>query len=56
MRMSSQATLLDRWRIEVLIAPWLAPPARLVRVSGQIYNSKEQYELLASALWEIFAE
>jgi isopenicillin-N epimerase len=51
-----QATLLDRWRIEVPIAPWPAPPARLVRVSGQIYNSKEQYELLASALREIFPE
>ena len=50
-----QATLLERWRIEVPIAPWPAPPQRLVRVSGQIYNSKEQYELLASALRELFS-
>jgi len=50
-----QATLLERWRIEVPIAPWPAPPRRLVRVSGQIYNSKEQYELLASALRELFS-
>jgi isopenicillin-N epimerase len=51
-----QVMLLDRWRIEVPIAPWPAPPARLVRVSGQIYNAKAQYELLASALRETFVE
>jgi isopenicillin-N epimerase len=49
-----QQTLLERWSIEVPIVPWPAPPARLVRVSAQIYNAMSQYELLASALRALF--
>jgi isopenicillin-N epimerase len=49
-----QQTLLDGWKIEVPIAPWPAPPARLLRVSAQIYNAPSQYELLASALRALF--
>jgi isopenicillin-N epimerase len=51
-----QQTLLERWRIEVPVAPWPAPPARLVRISAQIYNAITQYELLASALRALFFE
>jgi isopenicillin-N epimerase len=36
--------------IEVPIVPWPAPPARLVRISAQLYNSIDDYEALASAL------
>jgi isopenicillin-N epimerase len=50
-----QTRLLDEWGIEVPVAPWPAPPARLLRVSGQIYNAVSQYELLAAALREVFA-
>jgi isopenicillin-N epimerase len=36
--------------IEVPIVPWPAPPARLVRISAQLYNSIDDYDALASAL------
>jgi isopenicillin-N epimerase len=42
--------LFDRFHIEVPVAPWPAPPKRLLRVSAQIYNAPAEYELLASAL------
>jgi isopenicillin-N epimerase len=51
-----QETLLELWNIEVPIVPWPAPPARLVRVSAQIYNATSQYELLASALRTLFVD
>jgi len=47
---SLHQTLQDRWRIEVPIFTWPAPPKRLVRVSAQIYNHRGQYERLADAL------
>jgi isopenicillin-N epimerase len=50
-----QTLLRERWRIEVPIVPWPAPPARLVRVSAQLYNDVAEYEALAGALGEIFA-
>ena len=39
--------------IEVPVIPWPAPPQRLIRISAQIYNRPEQYELLAQSLSEI---
>lgn len=39
--------------IEVPIIPWPKPPARLVRISAQAYNAKEQYDRLADALTEL---
>jgi len=36
--------------IEVPVMPWPAPPARLLRISAQIYNALWQYERLAVAL------
>jgi isopenicillin-N epimerase len=51
-----QAQLLERWGIEVPVIPWPAPPARLIRISTQVYNRFEQYQLLAGALKALLAE
>ena len=48
-----QDVLLERYGIEVPIMPWPAPPKRLVRVSCQAYNAREDYERLAAALREL---
>lgn len=48
-----QERLLKRYHIEVPIVPWPAPPARLVRVSAQLYNHEDEYRRLADALKEI---
>src|SRR5438552_4044326 len=48
-----QDVLPGRYRIEVPIVPWPAPPKRLVRVSCQAYNAREDYERLATALREL---
>lgn len=45
-----QDVLLSRYRIEVPLPPWPAPPSRLLRISAQIYNRIEEYEALAEAL------
>lgn len=37
-------------RIEVPVIAWPAPPRRLLRISAQIYNGREDYERLAEAL------
>ena len=51
-----QSALLERWRIEVPVIPWPAPPDRLVRISAQLYNSVEQYRRLGRALADLLAE
>jgi isopenicillin-N epimerase len=38
--------------IETWFNPWPRPGDKVVRVSAQLYNSEEQYQLLASALGE----
>jgi isopenicillin-N epimerase len=48
-----QDELTERWRIEVPVISWPAPPRRLIRVSAQIYNDRPQYERLARALVEL---
>ncbi len=48
-----QEELLARFRIEVPVIPWPRPPARVLRISAQVYNSREQYEALARALGEV---
>jgi isopenicillin-N epimerase len=45
-----QDELMDRFRIEVPVIPWPAPPKRVVRFSSQIYNRPDQYDQLAEAL------
>lgn len=47
---SLQNRLFDEWRIEVPVIGWPAPPKRLIRISSQLYNSREQYAYLARAL------
>ena len=50
-----QDSLRTRFGIEVPIIPWPAPPKRLLRISAQLYNSIEQYELLGEALRKVMA-
>ncbi len=50
-----QDTLLERYGIEVPVIPWPAVPRRLVRLSAQVYNTLDQYQRLADALRELFA-
>jgi isopenicillin-N epimerase len=45
-----QEVLFAKWKIEVPIIPWPAPPKRLLRISAQLYNSLPQYEYLRAAL------
>lgn len=49
-----QDRMLAKHGIEVPVAPWPAPPKRVLRVSAQLYNSLPQYERLASALKKEF--
>ena len=50
-----QDRLLFAHHIEVPVVAWPSPPHRLIRVSAQIYNSREQYEHLGEALKEELA-
>ncbi len=45
-----QNRLLDEWRIEVPVIGWPSHPRRLLRISSQLYNSRDQYLYLAQAL------
>jgi len=45
-----QPRLFGEWGIEVPIMRWPGAPRRLIRVSAQLYNRREQYVKLASAL------
>jgi isopenicillin-N epimerase len=45
--------LFERYHIEVLASVWPKSPARVLRVSAQIYNQESQYVTLANALREI---
>jgi isopenicillin-N epimerase len=47
--------LFERYRIEVLASVWPKSPARVLRVSAQIYNEEAQYVKLAAAIQEILA-
>ena len=42
-----QRRLFDEWRIEVPVMSWPAPPKRLIRVSAQLYNTREHFARLA---------
>ena len=45
-----QDLLLEQFHIEGPVIPWPAPPKRLIRVSGQVYNCDGDYEKLGHAL------
>jgi isopenicillin-N epimerase len=45
-----QLRLWERHAIEVPVMIWPAPPARLLRISAQLYNTAAQYEALARAV------
>jgi isopenicillin-N epimerase len=45
-----QRRLYDDWKIEVPIMSWPAPPRRLIRISAQLYNTRDDYVRLAEAL------
>jgi len=45
-----QDRLLQQFQIEVPVIPWPAPPKRLIRISGQVYNCDGDYESLGHAL------
>ena len=47
-----QERLYQRYHIEVPIMALPQPPRRLIRLSAQVYNSKEEYAALAEALGE----
>jgi isopenicillin-N epimerase len=48
--------LYDRFRIEVPVVPWPAPPKRLIRIAAQAYNRPEQVDVLVNALKKLLAE
>jgi isopenicillin-N epimerase len=45
-----QTVLFERHRIEVPVMHWSSPPLRLLRISPQIYQSREQHDYLAAAV------
>ena len=51
-----QEELYARHAIEVPIQAWPAPPARLLRISANLYNHMQQYESLADALAAILRQ
>ncbi len=50
-----QQRLFDEWSIEVPVMSWPAAPRRLVRVSAQLYNTRDDYARLADALAKTLA-
>ena len=48
-----QTALFDRFQIEVPVAPWPAPPGRLLRISAQLYNAIDDYQRLVNALGQL---
>ena len=45
-----QSRLYEGWGFEVPIHTWPRAPRRLVRVSAQLYNRRDQFVRLAAAL------
>lgn len=50
-----QERLLQQFQIEVPVIPWPAPPKRLIRISGQVYNCDGDYESLGRALRQLMS-
>jgi isopenicillin-N epimerase len=51
-----QDKLFNKYKIEVPVCFWPKPPKRLIRVAVQIYNSTEQYKILAYTLKKLFSK
>jgi isopenicillin-N epimerase len=51
-----QEALYRDWAIQVPVIPWPAPGQRLLRLSAQLYNSREQTAYLAEALLEVLSK
>jgi len=51
-----QDILLERFQIEVPVISWSDPYKEFIRVSAQLYNSREQYEYLASTLLQLISD
>ncbi|MSP15173.1 MAG: aminotransferase class V-fold PLP-dependent enzyme [Myxococcales bacterium] len=45
-----QLRLFERHQIELPLPLWPAPPRRLLRISAQLYNRREQYQRLATVV------
>jgi isopenicillin-N epimerase len=50
-----QEALYARHGIEVPVVPWPPLSARLLRISAQVYNTRQQYQALAGALNKLLA-
>ncbi len=51
-----QEVVYDRFRIEVPVMPWPAPPKRLIRIAAQAYNTPDHFAFLAAKLGEVLSE
>jgi isopenicillin-N epimerase len=48
-----QEVLLKKFKIEVPVFPWPAPPKQVIRISANLYNTLADYEQLADALHQL---
>jgi len=51
-----QDELFDRFHIEAPVITWMPGPGRVLRVSAQLYNCVEDFEILANVLGELLVE
>jgi isopenicillin-N epimerase len=51
-----QRRLYDGWGFEVPVHSWPRAPKRMIRISAQVYNRREQYAKLAEALAKCLTE
>jgi isopenicillin-N epimerase len=51
-----QQQLYDGWGFEVPVHSWPRAPKRMIRISAQLYNRREQYAKLAEALAKCLAD
>ena len=51
-----QDELFERYRIEAPVITWMPGPGRILRVSAQLYNCDEDFEILANVLGELLTD